>query len=243
MHVVRFSRDGNRLFSASGWPGRDHGIRIGGDLTTQTELFHIPRPGNVNGLDLTPDDRLALVGLSNGLILSVDLSPDGRQMVTGSVDGMVRRWDFQTGDLLRNLSDHKGFVWSVAFSPDGQLAASGGGGERRDGNVVAGTDFDIRLWDLAALPVEATQVLKYASRGWLGAASILFFLIAVFCVGVWFLQRQRSLRGTSSVDPEAVILPCSGCGQNLRAKTGLIGKKVKCPQCGEVMRVPTSPNP
>ena len=44
-------------------------------------------------------------------------------------------WDAQTGETVHIFSNQNGFVWSVAFSPDGKLAATGSG------------DKIIRIWD------------------------------------------------------------------------------------------------
>ncbi len=35
-----------------------------------------------------------------------------------------------------------------------------------------------------------------------------------------------------------LVLPCSACGKELRIKAALVGKKVKCPGCGQVMLAP-----
>src|SRR5262249_24413927 len=34
--------------------------------------------------------------------------------------------------------------------------------------------------------------------------------------------------------------PCPGCGKNLRVRSALAGKSVKCPQCGQTVLVPKS---
>ncbi len=56
-------------------------------------------------------------------------------IASGSEDQGVRLWDIKTGDC-QTLWEHKGIVYSVAFSPDGHILASGSG------------DQTIRLWDI-----------------------------------------------------------------------------------------------
>ena len=45
--------------------------------------------------------------------------------IEGHDDNTVRIWDPNTGELLRTLEGHTSWVYSVAFSPDSQLLASG----------------------------------------------------------------------------------------------------------------------
>src|SRR3954468_19132818 len=43
-----------------------------------------------------------------------------------------------------------------------------------------------------------------------------------------------------------IPISCDGCGKNLKVKDEVAGKKVKCPGCGQVLRVPVladSPSP
>ncbi len=54
------------------------------------------------------------------------------------MDGTIRLWNASTGQLRKTLSGQKAKVFSVAFSPDGDTLASGGG---RD-------DPTVRLWDV-----------------------------------------------------------------------------------------------
>ena len=73
-------------------------------------------------------------------------SPDGRYILAGGGDdvigadndvaGIVRLWDRTTGRKIREFTGHTWFVESVAYSPDGTFALSGG------------SDHTVRLWSL-----------------------------------------------------------------------------------------------
>jgi WD40 repeat protein len=190
-----------------------------------------------------------------------DLSPDGRWLLTGSFDGKVRLWDFAGGELVRVLGSHDGFVFSVAFSPDGRFAASAGGGENHGGNFVRGSDHDIRLWDLTSLRAASAGSPEPRSGGWLAAAGGLMLATALCLVGVYVTvrhsQRARLARAalavssgrggqgvgtdqpvTSAAPTPPVTLSCPGCAKNLRVRADLAGRKVKCPQCGQAVLVP-----
>ncbi len=73
-------------------------------------------------------------------------SPDGRLLVSVGEDGKVLVWDFAQRELLRELTDHKGFVVAASFAPDGKYFAT------------ASWDQTVIVWDAASLtPVKVLR--------------------------------------------------------------------------------------
>ena len=46
-------------------------------------------------------------------------------MVSGSDDKTIKLWNVKTGQEIRTLKGHDGYVYSVNFSPDGKTLVSG----------------------------------------------------------------------------------------------------------------------
>ncbi|HET9907463.1 MAG TPA: hypothetical protein VFQ23_12500, partial [Anaerolineales bacterium] len=64
--------------------------------------------------------------------LSVAVSPDGRYVISGDYvtaepfdEQNVYLWDIQTGELLHTFDQNFGWIFTIAFSPDGQKVAVG----------------------------------------------------------------------------------------------------------------------
>jgi WD40 repeat protein len=67
-----------------------------------------------------------LVGHSNSARL-ITCSPDGRYCAIGSLDGTLELWNPHNSRRLRTFATRTCGITSVAFSPDGQMLASGSG--------------------------------------------------------------------------------------------------------------------
>ncbi|MDE0427259.1 MAG: WD40 repeat domain-containing protein [Candidatus Poribacteria bacterium] len=138
VHSVAFSPDGKTLASGS----EDNTIILW-DTTTGEHTRTLASP---TGPFVEPTGTL--VGHTD-TVYSVAFSPDGRTLASSSEDSTVLLWDTTTGEHIKTLArptgpfvgptdplaGHTDTVYSVAFSPDGQILASGS------------ADNTIILWD------------------------------------------------------------------------------------------------
>src|SRR5262249_37651785 len=133
---VSFSPDGKRLVSVDWFDAElivwdlldpDGKVRARGQRLNSFKLH-----GNrASFVAFSPDGKtLAAAEEEKRMFTGIDTSPT-----------IIKLWDLTTGKELHKLEGHKGCqIRGMAFSPDGQLLASGGTGfEKRD----------IRIWDVS----------------------------------------------------------------------------------------------
>ena len=92
-----------------------------------------------------------VLGFEKGLcakFVQEDEDEDHYVVCTASLDGLVHMWSASSGKLLHTLSEHKDFVTSVNFSPDGSP----------HGRRIVTSSFDktVKVWDYATLHCVAT---------------------------------------------------------------------------------------
>jgi WD40 repeat protein len=94
--------------------------------------------------------------LSDDYYTSAVFSPDERYIAASHTDGMVRIWDVRTGQLMRRVNAHMGWVNCVAFMPDGK------------GFVSGGWDGMLKYWNISTLdptPFRARSLTRNDSQG------------------------------------------------------------------------------
>jgi dipeptidyl aminopeptidase/acylaminoacyl peptidase len=95
-------------------------------------------------------------------VLDVAFSPDGQHVASSGTDNAIRLWDAATGAAVRTFTGHTDDVSTIAFSPDGELLASGAGGWDEPGEST------VKIWRvrdgalLDTLPGHGTWVYDVA---------------------------------------------------------------------------------
>ncbi len=129
---VRFTLDGQFLLTAS-WDGT---IRRW-DLNSKKE--------EVDRYSI-PDARVNMI----------DVLPNGSHFVSASDDTIIRLWDIESGEVLREFLGHEAPVNGISVSPDGALLVSAAGS-------FGGDDPTIRLWDVES----GEQLQTFEGHTWL----------------------------------------------------------------------------
>ncbi|MCO6042887.1 protein kinase [Aeoliella sp. ICT_H6.2] len=169
---VDVSPDGSQLISCG-----DDPFAILWSIDSGEEIRRLDHGSGIDRVIFSPDGQLVLTGgwddkailwnvasgeiqvtfIHNGNVADAAFTADGSLLVTACHDNMVYVWDVESGKLLRRLKDHRNWVWSVAISPDDNRILSGGGGAFLDNTFLPGSDFAMRVWDLAAVVDVAVQ--------------------------------------------------------------------------------------
>ncbi|MBW4595644.1 MAG: pentapeptide repeat-containing protein [Brasilonema angustatum HA4187-MV1] len=132
--AVAFAPEGNILASGSD----DQTVRLW-DVSTGELLRTLEHSHGVWSVAFSPvsDRRSRAVGIASAFGAAVPQAQEiGNILASGCDDQTVRLWDVSTGQTLKNLLGHSGWVLSVAFSPQGRILASGS------------KDKTVKFWDV-----------------------------------------------------------------------------------------------
>jgi WD40 repeat protein/serine/threonine protein kinase len=137
--ALAFSPDSRHLISAG---ASDPAVKVW-NMAGEKPIFEIKHKSNPNS--------------------SVAVSPDGRRLASAARDQAAGAhavkiwdvdWDAKTYVEFRTLKGHVGYVWKVAFSPNGRYLASGS------------WDSTVKVWDLKA-PASAEPVTLRGHAGFI----------------------------------------------------------------------------
>ena len=120
---------------------RDYALRVALDMafSPASALFAVtPDRYAIQIWDMVTSKQMHTLYTSfTGAVNCLAFSPGGEILATGHYDGIIRFWDVESGELIREISTI-GVIETLSFSPQGGVLASGSSYQ----------DFGIRLWDV-----------------------------------------------------------------------------------------------
>ena len=103
-HVLKFSRNGSLLLAGGGRGGKS---------------------GKVVLWKVATGERVIDLGDETDAVLAADISADQTQVALGGPAKVVRVYSTKDGSLIREIKKHTDWIYSIEYSPDGVLLATG----------------------------------------------------------------------------------------------------------------------
>src|SRR5205807_5835754 len=111
-----------------------------------------------------------------------------RTVASGSREGTVKLWDLTTKQVRVTFQGHVGYVYAVAFSPDGKMVASGG------------LDGVVKMWD-----AQSGNVVRSFGRGGYEIHAVAFSPDGQFLAGGQPVRLWHVATGKEMVFPQGVL--------------------------------------